>query len=73
MITSQYRRETGSNDINPHKRLISLSPLLRSQISKTKTVVEFSNQVYGLISLQQSPVLKGIIRFDIKYYLIILI
>ena len=35
-------------------------------------MVELSNQVYGLISLQQSPVLKGIIRLDIKYYLIIL-
>ena len=45
MRTSQHRIETGSNDINPHKRLISFISLLRSQISKTKTVVEFSNQV----------------------------
>ena len=30
MITSQHRIETGSNDINPHKKLISLVSLLRS-------------------------------------------
>ena len=32
MITSQYRIETGSNDINPHKKLISFVSLLRSRI-----------------------------------------
>ena len=31
MITSQYRIHTGSNDVNPHKRLISfVSPFEKS-------------------------------------------
>ena len=55
MITSQHRIETGSNDINPHKKLISLVSLLRSQISKTKTVVEFSNQVLRKYKPSKNP------------------
>ena len=40
MITSQYRKETGSDDINPHKRLISLvSPFEKSDF-KDETVVQ---------------------------------
>ena len=43
MITSQHRIETGSNDINPHKKLISLSPFWE---------VEFKDENSGWI--QQS-------------------
>ena len=41
MITSQYRRETGSNDINPHKRLISFGLAFWE--------VEFKNESSGWI------------------------
>ena len=49
MITSQYRIETGSNDINPHKWLISLvSPFEKS---------DFKDESSGSVnSKQQSSI-----------------
>ena len=76
MITSQHRIETGSNYINPHKRLISfVSPFEKSDFKdESSDSVNSAIKSYGSISLHKSPVLKGIIRFYVlKYYLIILI
>ena len=75
MITSQYRIETGSIKSIPISGKISLvSPFEKSDFKDENSgSVNSAIKSYGSISLQKSPVLRGIIRLYIKYYLIIFI